>query len=107
MAAIGNFDGLHRGHMAVIERAMDLAKALHRPCVVLTFEPHPTDYFKGANTIFRLTPRDVKAKILEQSGVDGMIVMTFGKALASLLGRSVYRRNPDSPPRHQRSCRGL
>ncbi len=84
VAAIGNFDGLHRGHMAVIERAMDLAKALHRPCVVLTFEPHPTDYFKGANTIFRLTPRDVKAKILEQSGMDGMIVMTFGKALASL-----------------------
>lgn len=84
VAAIGNFDGLHRGHMAVIERAMALAKALHRPCVVLTFEPHPTDYFKGANTIFRLTPLDIKAKILEQSGVDGIIVMTFGKALASL-----------------------
>jgi riboflavin kinase / FMN adenylyltransferase len=84
VAAIGNFDGLHRGHMAVIERAMGLAKTLHRPSIVLTFEPHPTDYFKGANTIFRLTPRDVKAKILEQSGVDGMIVMTFDRALASL-----------------------
>jgi riboflavin kinase/FMN adenylyltransferase len=84
VAAIGNFDGLHRGHIAVIERAKALAKKLHRPCVVLTFEPHPTDFFKGPNTIFRLTPLDVKAKILEQSGVDGMIVMTFDKALASL-----------------------
>jgi riboflavin kinase/FMN adenylyltransferase len=84
VAAIGNFDGVHRGHVAVIERAKALAQKLHRPCVVLTFEPHPTDFFKGPNTIFRLTPRDIKAKILEQSGVDGMIVMTFDKALASL-----------------------
>jgi riboflavin kinase / FMN adenylyltransferase len=84
VAAIGNFDGLHRGHIAVIERAKGLAKRLHRPCVVLTFEPHPTDFFKGPNTIFRLTPLEVKAKIVEQSGVDGMIVMTFDETLASL-----------------------
>ncbi|HUI20895.1 MAG TPA: bifunctional riboflavin kinase/FAD synthetase [Methylocella sp.] len=84
VAAIGNFDGVHLGHVAVIERAKTLAQNLGRPCVVLTFEPHPTDFFKGPNTIFRLTPRDTKAKILERLGLDGMIVMTFDKTLASL-----------------------
>jgi riboflavin kinase/FMN adenylyltransferase len=84
VAAIGNFDGVHRGHVAVIERAKALARKLGRPCVVLTFEPHPTDFFKGPKTIFRLTPCDAKAKILERLGIDGMIVMTFDKALASL-----------------------
>lgn len=84
VAAIGNFDGLHRGHVAVIERAKVLAKKLHRPCVILTFEPHPTDFFKGPNTIFRLTPHGLKANMLERLGIDGMIVMTFDKALACL-----------------------
>jgi riboflavin kinase / FMN adenylyltransferase len=84
VAAIGNFDGVHRGHVAVIERAKALARKLGRPCIVLTFEPHPTDFFKGPNTIFRLTPCATKAKILERRGIDGMIVLTFDRALASL-----------------------
>jgi riboflavin kinase / FMN adenylyltransferase len=84
VVAIGNFDGLHRGHLAVIRRARTLAQELNCPCAVLTFEPHPADFFKGPNTIFRLTPRDTKARALEQLGIDGMIVITFDKALASL-----------------------
>jgi riboflavin kinase / FMN adenylyltransferase len=82
--AIGNFDGLHRGHLAVIRRAKALAQELNSPCAVLTFEPHPADFFKGASTVFRLTPRDTKARALERLGIDGMIVITFDKALASL-----------------------
>jgi riboflavin kinase/FMN adenylyltransferase len=84
VVAIGNFDGVHRGHLAVIKRATALAQELSCPCVVLTFEPHPADFFKGPNTIFRLTPRDAKARALEQLGIDGMIVITFDKVLASL-----------------------
>jgi riboflavin kinase / FMN adenylyltransferase len=84
VVAIGNFDGVHRGHFAVIRRAVALAQELKCPCAVLTFEPHPTDFFKGPNTIFRLTPRDAKARALEQLGIDGMIVATFDKVLASL-----------------------
>jgi riboflavin kinase/FMN adenylyltransferase len=84
VVAIGNFDGVHRGHLAVIKRARTLAEELNSPCAVLTFEPHPADFFKGPNTIFRLTPRDAKARALEQLGIDGMIVITFDKALASL-----------------------
>lgn len=84
VVAIGNFDGVHRGHLAVIRRAEALAHELNRPCAVLTFEPHPTDFFRGANTIFRLTPLKAKAKILERLGMDGMIVIGFDAALSSL-----------------------
>jgi riboflavin kinase / FMN adenylyltransferase len=84
VVTIGNFDGVHRGHLEVINRARTLAQALNRPCAVLTFEPHPTDFFKGPNTIFRLTPRDAKARALQGLGIDGMIVITFDKDLARL-----------------------
>jgi riboflavin kinase/FMN adenylyltransferase len=84
VVAIGNFDGVHRGHLAVIKRARTLAEELNCPCAVLTFEPHPADFFKGPNTIFRLTPRDAKARALAQLGIDGMIVIPFGEVLASL-----------------------
>jgi riboflavin kinase / FMN adenylyltransferase len=83
VAAIGNFDGIHRGHLAVIEQAKALAKNLNAPCAVLTFEPHPADFFRGPNTIFRLTPREAKAKVLERLGIDGMVIVTFDKVLAS------------------------
>ncbi len=84
VVAIGNFDGIHRGHLAVIKRALTLAQELNCPSMVLTFEPHPADFFRGPNTIFRLTPRDAKARAVEQLGIDGMIVITFDKVLASL-----------------------
>lgn len=84
VVAIGNFDGVHRGHVAVIRRAEALAQKLGRPCAVLTFEPHPTDFFLGEKTIFRLAPMRAKAKSLQRLGIDGMIVITFDAALASL-----------------------
>ena len=84
VVAVGNFDGVHRGHVAVIERAEKLAAQLGRRFAVLTFEPHPSDVFFGANTIFRLTPRDSKAVALARAGVAGMIVLTFTKALAAV-----------------------
>ncbi len=80
--AIGNFDGIHRGHRTVIARAGELARKLKAPCAVLTFEPHPADFFRGPGTIFRLTPADAKAKALERLGIDGMIILTFDAALA-------------------------
>ena len=82
--AIGNFDGVHRGHCAVIERAQHLAHKLKAPCAALTFEPHPGDFFRGPNTVFRLTPPDAKARALERLGIDGMIILTFDEALARL-----------------------
>ncbi len=84
VVAIGNFDGVHRGHRAVIFRAQKLARQLGRPCAVLTFEPHPADFFGGEQTIFRLTNRDAKAHRLAELGLDGMIVLTFDAGLARL-----------------------
>jgi riboflavin kinase / FMN adenylyltransferase len=88
VVAIGNFDGIHRGHHAVIERANALARKLSAPSAVLTFEPHPADFFRGPNTIFRLTPAAYKARILERLGIGGMIVFTFDKSFASLSAES-------------------
>ena len=84
VVAIGNFDGLHRGHKAVIARARSLAARLKRPCAVLTFEPHPSDYFARSQVIFRLTPSEAKARMLMRLGLDGMIVFSFDVALAGL-----------------------
>ncbi|MEA2757769.1 MAG: riboflavin kinase / adenylyltransferase [Methylobacteriaceae bacterium] len=91
VVAIGNFDGLHRGHAGVIVRALGLAKRLGRPCVLLTFEPHPADFFAGKRVIFRLTPREAKEAILDRMGLDGMIVLTFDAPLAGLSAEDFVR----------------
>jgi riboflavin kinase/FMN adenylyltransferase len=88
VVAIGNFDGAHRGHRAVIARANALARRLGRPCAVLTFEPHPADHFRPGEKIFRLTSRDAKAHRLRELGLDGMIVLTFDAGLARLDAQS-------------------
>jgi len=79
VAALGNFDGLHRGHRGVVARAQARAKKLERPCVLLTFEPHPADVFAGRPVIFRLTPPEAKAAQAQRLGLDGMIVLTFDR----------------------------
>jgi riboflavin kinase/FMN adenylyltransferase len=91
VVAIGNFDGVHRGHRAVIARAQALARQLGRPCAVLTFEPHPADFFARQPVIFRLTPRDAKAHRLAELGLDGMFVLTFSSALAGLDAETFLR----------------
>lgn len=84
VVAIGNFDGVHRGHQAVLARARALADRLGKPCAVLTFEPHPADFFAGRKVVHRLTPEDAKAAALSRLRVDGMIVLSFGPELARL-----------------------
>ena len=84
VVAIGNFDGVHRGHRAVIGRAQALARSHGKPCAVLTFEPHPSDFFARRSVIFRLTPQAAKAVCLERLGLDGMIVLAFDAALSAL-----------------------
>lgn len=84
VVALGNFDGLHRGHRAVIARAQALAQRLQKPCAVLTFEPHPADFFARRSVIFRLTPPLAKAALLKRHGLDGMITLTFDDRFAAL-----------------------
>ncbi len=82
--ALGNFDGLHRGHKAVLMRARSIAEARGVAAAVLTFEPHPSDHFSGASTIFRLTPLGLKARLAERFGMDGLAVLPFDSALATM-----------------------
>ncbi len=88
---IGNFDGVHLGHQSVIAQAMALAKTLGRPCALLTFEPHPGDYFAGGPSVFRLTPEKVKARIMQRLGLSGMVVLSFNQNLASLSAEDFVR----------------
>lgn len=83
VVAIGNFDGLHRGHRGVVARAQALAKKLGKPCALLTFEPHPADVFAGRPVIFRLTPPTAKAAQAARLGLDGMIVLSFDRQFAA------------------------
>jgi riboflavin kinase/FMN adenylyltransferase len=82
VAAIGNFDGLHLGHRAVIERAEAIARPAERPAVLLTFEPHPRAFFRPQDPVFRLTPLPLKLALARGFGLDGAVVMDFGAGLA-------------------------
>jgi riboflavin kinase / FMN adenylyltransferase len=84
VVAIGNFDGVHRGHRAVIATALARAKALSRPAAALTFEPHPRRFFRPDEPLFRLTDERAKLRLLAATGLSGAIVLRFDAALASL-----------------------
>lgn len=84
VVAIGNFDGVHRGHRAVIDAAIRRARKLGRPAAALTFEPHPRSYFRPHDPVFRLTDERTKLRLLAGTELDGAIVMSFGPQLASL-----------------------
>jgi riboflavin kinase/FMN adenylyltransferase len=81
--AIGNFDGLHRGHRAAIGLAIERARIAGAPALVLTFEPHPRRFFLPDAPTFRLTPEPAKLRLMAATGVDGVVVMTFNAALAN------------------------
>jgi riboflavin kinase / FMN adenylyltransferase len=80
--AIGNFDGVHRGHQAVLTQAKHMGQRLSRPVVLLNFEPHPREYFQPGLQIFRLSPPDVKAQLCERFGLNAMITLSFNADLA-------------------------
>jgi len=83
IVALGNFDGFHLGHQAVVNRAITLGFHERRPVIVATFDPHPVRFFKPDVPPFRLTSLDQRERLFAHAGADGMLVFNFGKALAT------------------------
>ncbi len=84
VVAIGNFDGVHRGHQAVLARARALADRLGRPAVLLTFEPHPVSLFRPDEPFFRLTDPQAKADAAAEAGMDATVALAFDREVAAL-----------------------
>ncbi|QNE30661.1 bifunctional riboflavin kinase/FAD synthetase [Sphingomonas sp. NBWT7] len=84
IVALGNFDGFHLGHQAVVGQAMTRARAEGRPALVATFDPHPMRYFKPDTPWFRLTTLEQRAALMQAAEIDAMIVFEFDDRLAGL-----------------------
>jgi riboflavin kinase/FMN adenylyltransferase len=82
--AIGNFDGVHRGHQAVLNEVKAIAAAVGRPAGAVIFEPHPREFFAPDTPFFRLTPLPLKLELLQVLDLDVTFVLTFDQALSSL-----------------------
>ena len=83
IVALGNFDGFHLGHQAVVGRAIQRAFHERRPVIVATFDPHPVSFFKPDAPPFRLTTLDQREQLFAHAGADAMLVFHFDKALAT------------------------
>ena len=82
--AIGNFDGVHRGHQHLFAHLIQQARTLGVPAVALTFEPHPRELFQRGEPLLRLGSVVDKARVLRAIGLDGMAVLRFDAALAAI-----------------------
>jgi riboflavin kinase/FMN adenylyltransferase len=84
VVAIGNFDGVHKGHQALIGEAVKAARERSLPAGVMIFEPHPREFFHPQESHFRLTPLDQKIAVFETMGLDFVVVVPFDAELAKL-----------------------
>ena len=91
VTAIGNFDGVHRGHRALIERARTLATRRQVPLAALAFEPHPQEYFRPQEEHFRLTPFRTKARLLAENRLDILFALPFDGHMAGKTAEAFVR----------------
>ncbi|MEA3060139.1 MAG: riboflavin kinase / adenylyltransferase [Sphingomonadales bacterium] len=84
IVALGNFDGFHLGHQAVVGRAIQRGFHERRPVIVATFDPHPVHFFKPDLPPFRLTTLDQRETLFAHAGADAMLVFEFNRELASM-----------------------
>jgi riboflavin kinase/FMN adenylyltransferase len=91
VVALGNFDGFHLGHQAVVGRAVARAAHERRPAVVATFDPHPVRFFKPDAAPFRLTSLDQRQALFAGAGADATLVFEFGQDLAATTAANFVR----------------
>lgn len=84
VVALGNFDGFHRGHQAVVGAAVAHGRATGRPVLVASFDPHPVRYFRPDAPPFRLTTLEQRAELFAAAGADAMLVFNFDGVLANV-----------------------
>jgi riboflavin kinase/FMN adenylyltransferase len=82
--ALGNFDGVHKGHQEIIKLTCEIARAKNLPSAVMTFEPHPVSVFRPEISNFHLTSLEQKIKLIEALGVDFLFVMNFDENFAKI-----------------------
>jgi riboflavin kinase / FMN adenylyltransferase len=82
--AIGNFDGVHRGHQAVLDAAITAARTQGSAAGVMIFEPHPREFFRPGKPLFRLTSLERKLELFAACGLDFTAILTFDDALAAM-----------------------
>ena len=86
--ALGNFDGFHRGHQAVVGEAIRRAREQRRPAIIATFDPHPVRFFDPQADPFRLTTLDQRAELFAAAGADAMLVIGFDADVAGMSAQS-------------------
>ncbi|MBR0932940.1 bifunctional riboflavin kinase/FAD synthetase [Bradyrhizobium jicamae] len=91
VVAMGNFDGVHLGHRAVIGAALRMGAAHGKPALAVTFEPHPRSFFSPNSPQFRLTDETNKLRLLAATGLAGAVVMTFDKSRAGTSAQDFIR----------------
>ena len=89
---VGSYDGVHLGHRALIERLVGEARAAGGESIVMTFEPHPRIALGRAEGLRLLTTLDEKIALLEELGVDNLIVIPFDRTFSALTGREFVDR---------------
>ena len=84
VVTVGMYDGVHRGHQKLIGAAVSRARAIRRPCLLLTFDPHPAEVVRPGSHPAILTSRDRKAELVAELGVDAMCVLPFTEEFSRL-----------------------
>lgn len=84
VVAIGNFDGVHKGHQFLLQQAKNMAERLGLPLIVLTFYPHPKKVFMPKTPILQLTNFAKKCRLLQKNGANGVFIARFTKSFAKM-----------------------
>jgi riboflavin kinase/FMN adenylyltransferase len=88
---IGNFDGVHRGHLALFEKVKERAEALHGQSAVMTFEPHPIQVMKPSSGPLLITPTPQKLELIEEAGIEVLLCLPFTREFAAITARDFVK----------------